>query len=73
MFVELFQLNTKNNSEQWSASSRWLKYEQCIEGVDNRWSRPRVSLVPYEGVIQFRQLMSTGLKYGIYEIKIYIS
>uniref|UniRef100_A0A915KH25 Band 3 cytoplasmic domain-containing protein n=1 Tax=Romanomermis culicivorax TaxID=13658 RepID=A0A915KH25_ROMCU len=60
MFVELFQLSETEEVVEWTASARWIKYEEDTEGVDNHWGRPHVSFLRLKSLTTLKNVISKG-------------
>uniref|UniRef100_A0A0K0E642 Anion exchange protein n=1 Tax=Strongyloides stercoralis TaxID=6248 RepID=A0A0K0E642_STRER len=63
VLVELFDLRqpvVKGKSKFWEQTSRWLKYEEDAEEINNRWGQPHVAFLCFDSLIQLRKVMSKG-------------
>ncbi|CEF71608.1 Anion exchange protein family and Bicarbonate transporter, eukaryotic family and Bicarbonate transporter, C-terminal domain and Band 3 cytoplasmic domain and Phosphotransferase/anion transporter domain-containing protein [Strongyloides ratti] len=63
VLVELFDLKnpvTEGKNKFWEQTSRWLKYEEDAEEINNRWGQPHVAFLSFDSLIQLRKVMSKG-------------
>uniref|UniRef100_A0A915M2B9 Anion exchange protein n=2 Tax=Meloidogyne incognita group TaxID=654580 RepID=A0A915M2B9_MELJA len=45
----------------WQQTTRWIKYEQCIEGGGTRFSRPYITLLSIAAILQVKNCLRRGL------------
>nr|CAD2138091.1 unnamed protein product [Meloidogyne enterolobii] len=45
----------------WQQTTRWIKYEQCIEGGGTRFSRPYITLLSIAAIMQVKNCLRRGL------------
>ena len=45
----------------WEQISRWIKYEQKIEGDGTRFSKPHITLLNLQSLIQLKNCMKKGI------------
>uniref|UniRef100_A0A914WV03 Anion exchange protein n=1 Tax=Plectus sambesii TaxID=2011161 RepID=A0A914WV03_9BILA len=63
MFCELMELSTTREDDDvaWRELSRWIKYEQTVEGGGTRFSKPHITLLNVQSVLQLRNCLKRGV------------
>lgn len=44
----------------WKETARWIKFEENVEDVGNRWSKPHVASLSLHSLFQLRNLILNG-------------
>uniref|UniRef100_A0A5S6R108 Anion exchange protein n=1 Tax=Trichuris muris TaxID=70415 RepID=A0A5S6R108_TRIMR len=60
IFCEMLTLVDDNERYCWKEVARWIKYEEKLEHVANRWSKPQVPLVTQTGLFQLKNCFRRG-------------
>ncbi|KAI1711758.1 band 3 cytoplasmic domain-containing protein [Ditylenchus destructor] len=64
VLVELYDLHLKDESAPdgyWEEAARWIKYEEDVEGVDQRWGQPHVAFLSFHALLCLRKCMTRGI------------
>jgi len=61
IFAELdeYEVNDDGNGI-WKESARWLKFEEDVEEVGNRWSKPHVATLSLYSLFELRSCLLHG-------------
>lgn len=60
LFCELDELVYDDNVRLWKETARWIKFEENVEDVGNRWSKPHVATLSLHSLFQLRSLIFKG-------------
>lgn len=61
MFVELGELQpTSWGGLWWKETARWIKYEEDVEGEDNRWGKPHIPCLNFNALFSLRKGIEQG-------------
>ncbi|XP_042242104.1 anion exchange protein 2-like [Homarus americanus] len=60
VFVELDELKYTENGFQWKETARWIKYEEDVEDVDNRWGKPHLAFLNFHALFSLRKGLEAG-------------
>ncbi|KAL7637478.1 UNVERIFIED_CONTAM: hypothetical protein RMT77_012206 [Armadillidium vulgare] len=61
VFVELAELQpTSVGGLEWKETARWIKYEEDVEGVDNRWGKPHIAFLNFNALFSLRKGLERG-------------
>uniref|UniRef100_A0AC35U7A9 Anion exchange protein n=1 Tax=Rhabditophanes sp. KR3021 TaxID=114890 RepID=A0AC35U7A9_9BILA len=63
VLVELFELKDRSDLPgrgYWEETARWMKYEEDVEGVNQRWGQPHVPFLSYHSIGQLGKTLSKG-------------
>ena len=66
LFCEMMYLSTEVEEEEnpelyWEQVSRWIKYEQKVEGDGTRFSKPHITLLSLQSLIQLKNCLKKGI------------
>ncbi|CAJ0953416.1 unnamed protein product, partial [Mesorhabditis belari] len=61
VYSEMLQLRYEDKMRTWNQISRWIKYEQVVEGGGTRFSKPHITLLSVQGLLQARNCLRRGL------------
>lgn len=66
ILCEMMYLSTEVEEEEehelhWEQQSRWIKYEQKVEGDGTRFSKPHITLLNLQSLIQLKNCMKRGI------------
>ncbi|CAJ0602477.1 unnamed protein product [Cylicocyclus nassatus] len=61
VFTEMMTLEESEDGEIWKQSTRWIKYEQMVEGGFTRFSKPHISLLHMQAMMQARNCFKKGV------------
>ena len=66
IFCEMMYLSTDIEEEEspeihWEQVSRWIKYEQKVEGDGTRFSKPHITLLSLQSLIQLKNCLRKGV------------
>lgn len=57
---ELVDDDDDANAKIWKETARWIKFEENVEDVGNRWSKPHVATLSLHSLFQLRRLVLNG-------------
>ncbi|XP_045109014.1 band 3 anion transport protein-like isoform X2 [Portunus trituberculatus] len=60
VFVELDELKYTEAGLQWKETARWIKYEENVEAVDNRWGKPHLAFLNFHALFSLRRGLEAG-------------
>lgn len=60
VFVELDELKYTEAGLQWKETARWIKYEEDVESVDNRWGKPHLAFLNFHALFSLRRGLEAG-------------
>lgn len=60
MFVELDELKYSEGGVEWKETARWIKYEEDVEDVDNRWGKPHLAFLNFHALFSLRKGLEAG-------------
>lgn len=60
VFVELDELKYINGHLEWKETARWIKYEEDVEDVDNRWGKPHLAFLNFHALFSLRKGLDSG-------------
>lgn len=60
LFVQLDQLEHKDDQQTWNEKARWIRYEEQAEDVPGRWSKPHVATLPQTSIDDLKDLLIDG-------------
>lgn len=60
VFVELDELKYTEAGLQWKETARWIKYEENVEAVDNRWGKPHLAFLNFHALFSLRKGLEAG-------------
>uniref|UniRef100_A0A5S6Q8R3 Anion exchange protein n=1 Tax=Trichuris muris TaxID=70415 RepID=A0A5S6Q8R3_TRIMR len=60
--LKLFDIRSENRFSAvcWREVSRWIKYEETVETESNRWSKPHITLLTLQCLLQLRNSIRSG-------------
>ncbi|KAE9551138.1 hypothetical protein FO519_005647 [Halicephalobus sp. NKZ332] len=66
LFCEMLYLSTEVEDEEnptlcWEQISRWIKYEQKVEGDGTRFSKPHITLLSLQSLVQLKNCLRKGI------------
>uniref|UniRef100_A0A914CV60 Band 3 cytoplasmic domain-containing protein n=1 Tax=Acrobeloides nanus TaxID=290746 RepID=A0A914CV60_9BILA len=67
LFTEMMYLSTELDEDQdqpslfWEQTSRWIKYEQTVEGDGTRFSKPHITLLNVHSMLQLKNCIRRGV------------
>ncbi|VDM76332.1 unnamed protein product [Strongylus vulgaris] len=61
IFSELMTLEDSEDGEVWKQTTRWIRYEQIVEGGFTRFSKPHISLLHMQAMMQARNCFKKGV------------
>jgi hypothetical protein len=56
LFIEMSELIKNEKSNEWRESSRWIKFEEDVEGDWTRWSKPHVATLSLPSITELRYI-----------------
>ncbi|KRZ76643.1 Sodium-driven chloride bicarbonate exchanger, partial [Trichinella papuae] len=60
IFCEMLKLIDDNERYHWKEVARWIKYEERVENVGHRWSKPNVPLVTPVALFRLKNCLKRG-------------
>lgn len=60
VFVELDELKYTEAGLQWKETARWIKYEEDVDAVDNRWGKPHLAFLNFHALFSLRRGLEAG-------------
>lgn len=60
VFVELDELRYTEAGLQWKETARWIKYEEDVDDVDNRWGKPHLAFLNFQSLFELRKSLEAG-------------
>lgn len=60
IFVELDELRYSEGHLEWKETARWIKYEEDVEDVANRWGKPHIAFLNFHALFSLRKGLDTG-------------
>lgn len=60
VFVELDELKYTESGLQWKETARWIKYEEDVDTVDNRWGKPHLAFLNFHALFSLRRGLEAG-------------
>ncbi|XP_071527622.1 band 3 anion transport protein-like isoform X2 [Panulirus ornatus] len=60
VFVELDELKYTEGGVEWKETARWIKYEEDVEDVDNRWGKPHLAFLNFHALFSLRKGLEAG-------------
>uniref|UniRef100_A0A0N5AHG9 Anion exchange protein n=1 Tax=Syphacia muris TaxID=451379 RepID=A0A0N5AHG9_9BILA len=63
LFTEMLELSSANDElgTHWNQVSRWIRYEQTVEGDGTRFSKPHITLLSVVSLIQVKNCLRKGV------------
>uniref|UniRef100_A0A914CDR6 Anion exchange protein n=1 Tax=Acrobeloides nanus TaxID=290746 RepID=A0A914CDR6_9BILA len=61
LFIEMSELIKNEKSNEWRESSRWIKFEEDVEGDWTRWSKPHVATLSLPNITELRSCILNGI------------
>ncbi|KAK9877218.1 hypothetical protein WA026_016966 [Henosepilachna vigintioctopunctata] len=61
IFVELDELHTSVEENEWKERARWIKYEEDVEEGVDRWGKPHVASLSFHSLLNLRKCLEDGL------------
>ncbi|XP_045464618.1 anion exchange protein 2 isoform X2 [Harmonia axyridis] len=61
LFVELDELHTSVEENEWKEKARWIKYEEDVEEGIDRWGKPHVASLSFHSLLNLRKCLEDGL------------
>ncbi|CAJ0565860.1 unnamed protein product, partial [Mesorhabditis spiculigera] len=61
IYSEMLKLRYDGKIRSWHEASRWIKYEQVVEGGGTRFSKPHITLLSFQGLLQARNCLRRGV------------
>ncbi|CAJ0562233.1 unnamed protein product, partial [Mesorhabditis spiculigera] len=61
IYSEMLKLQYDGKIRSWHEASRWIKYEQVVEGGGTRFSKPHITLLSFQGLLQARNCLRRGV------------
>ncbi|XP_047502131.1 anion exchange protein 3-like isoform X2 [Penaeus chinensis] len=61
IFVELDELRYSEGHLEWKETARWIKYEEDVEDVANRWGKPHIAFLNFHALFSLRKGLDTGM------------
>ncbi|GMT31414.1 hypothetical protein PFISCL1PPCAC_22711, partial [Pristionchus fissidentatus] len=61
IITEMMTLEKEGACWRWQQTARWIKYEQVVEGDATRFSKPHITLLTIQGLLQARNCLRRGL------------
>ncbi len=59
IFSELDELDL--DLEEWVEKARWIKYEENVEELAERWGKPTISSLSFHALIELRKCLKHGM------------
>lgn len=66
LFCEMLYYDDMQNENDehainfWKECSRWVKFEETVEEEGTRWSKPHITLITIQSLLQIRNCLSKG-------------
>ncbi|KAK7074600.1 Anion exchange protein 3, partial [Halocaridina rubra] len=60
VFVELDELKYSEGRLEWKETARWIKYEEDVEDIDNRWGKPHIAFLNFHALFSLRKGLDSG-------------
>ncbi|XP_069177811.1 LOW QUALITY PROTEIN: band 3 anion transport protein [Procambarus clarkii] len=60
VFVELDELKYSEGRVEWKETARWIKYEEDVDDVDNRWGKPHLAFLNFHSLFSLRKGLEAG-------------
>uniref|UniRef100_A0A915B149 Anion exchange protein n=1 Tax=Parascaris univalens TaxID=6257 RepID=A0A915B149_PARUN len=63
LYTEMLEFDASDDDDdlQWKQVSRWIKYEQSVEGDGTRFSKPHITLLTVLGLLQLKNCLRKGV------------
>lgn len=61
LFIQLNELFTNDEWEEWRETARWIKYEENVEEGADRWGRPHVASLSFHSLLNVRRCLANGV------------
>lgn len=73
--MELDELKYTEAGLQWKETARWIKYEENVEAVENRWGKPHLAFLNFHALFSLRKGLEAGMlmTFSLYILYVYLS
>lgn len=61
VFVQLDELTGTGDDREWKETARWIKYEEDVDEVSDRWGKPHVAPLSFHSLLNLRRCLETGV------------
>lgn len=61
MFVQLDELQSTGEEQEWKETARWIKYEEDVNEGTDRWGRPHVASLSFHSLLNVRRSLESGM------------